>query len=174
MRDHCLDRGRDAAYAADFDDFVERHSTRLVRSLALISLDRGLAEDAAQEAFLQLYLHWGEVPRMKDPAAWLYRVAINRCKNYRRALGYTAQLIDRLGRSVEHDSFSPEQWSPRADFVALFKPLPKRQRTAVVLHYLADLSTAEIAQAMGISEGAVGSHLHKARQSLREHLEETR
>jgi RNA polymerase sigma-70 factor (ECF subfamily) len=150
---------------------VNGHSARLVKSLALITFDRGLAEDAAQEAFLQLYVHWREVPGMRDPVAWLYRVGMNRCKNYRRALGRTARLIDRLGRSVEGDLCPSGQWSPETDFVAIFQPLPKRQRTAVALHYLAGFSTSEIAQTMGISQGAVGSHLHKARESLRKVLE---
>jgi RNA polymerase sigma factor (sigma-70 family) len=136
-----------------------------------VTLDRELAEDAAQEAFLQLYLHWGEVPGMRDPAAWLYRVGMNRCKNYRRALGRAARLIDRLGQSVDDDPCSLGQWSPETDFVAIFRLLPKRQRTAIALHYLAGFSTSEIAQTMGISEGAVGSHLHKARESLRKILE---
>jgi RNA polymerase sigma factor (sigma-70 family) len=162
---------RDEEWPSDFEAFVGGHSARLVKSLALITFDRGLAEDAAQEASLQLYLHWREVPGMRDPAAWLYRVGMNRCKNYRRALSRTARLIDRLGRSVEGEQCLPGQWSPETDFVALFQPLPKRQRTAVALHYLAGFSTSEIAQTMGISEGAVGSHLHKARGSLRKVLE---
>lgn len=153
-----------------FEAFVYTHSARLVKSLTLITLDRGLAEDAAQEAFLQLYMHWSEVPRMRDPAAWLYRVGMNRCKNYRRALSYTTRLVDRLGRSMEEDASSGE-WSPEPDFAAIFGSLPKRQRTAAALHYLAGLSTAEIAEAMSISEGAVGSHLHKARLSLQKVLE---
>jgi RNA polymerase sigma-70 factor (ECF subfamily) len=153
--------------------FVHRHSARLVKSLALITLDRGLAEDAAQDAFLQLYLHWREVPAMRDPAAWLYRVGMNRCKDYRRALRRGTRLIERLGRSTfEGPPDDPrENWSPEADFLAILGPLPNRQRTAAALHYLAGFSTSEIATAMSISEGAVGSHLHKARESLRRTLE---
>ena len=160
---------RDGEWPADFEAFVHRHSARLVKSLTLITLDRGLAEDAAQEAFLQLYLHWREVPGMRDPAAWLYRVGMNRCKNYRRALSRTARLVERLGQSVGDDP--PRQWLPETDFVTIFQPLPKRQRAAVALHYLAGFSTSETANTMGISEGAVGSHLHKARESLRKVLE---
>lgn len=160
---------RDGEWPADFEAFLHRHSAQLVKSLALITLDRGLAEDAAQEAFLQLYLHWREVPGMRDPAAWLYRAGMNRCKNYRRALSRADRLADRLSRSV--DDGPQEQWSPEPDFVAIFQPLPKRQRAAVALHYLAGFSTSEIATTMGISEGAVGSHLHKAREALRKVLE---
>ncbi|OFW56065.1 MAG: hypothetical protein A2133_12465 [Actinobacteria bacterium RBG_16_64_13] len=145
----------------------------MVKSLALITLDRGLAEDAAQDAFLQLYLHWREVPAMKDPAAWLYRVGMNRCKDYRRALRRGLRLVERLGRSTYDDLQNDprERWSPEAGFLAILGPLPKRQRIAASLHYLAGFSTSEIAAAMSISEGAVGSHLHKARESLRKTLE---
>jgi RNA polymerase sigma-70 factor, ECF subfamily len=144
-----------------------------VKSLALVTLDRGLAEDAAQDAFLQLYLHWREVPRMRDPSAWLYRVGLNRCKDYRRAMRRGLRLIERLGHSISDEPQHCVQphWSPETDFVAMVKPLPKRQRTAAALHYLAGFSTSEIAAAMMISEGAVGSHLHKARESLRKTLE---
>ena len=153
--------------------FVHRYSARLVKSLALITLDRGLAEDAAQDAFLQLYLHWREVPAMRDPAAWLYRVGMNRCKDYRRALRRGLRLVERLGRSTYDDLQygAQEHWSPETDFLAILRPLPKRQRTAAALHYLAGFSTSEIAASMSISEGAVGSHLHKARESLRKTLE---
>jgi RNA polymerase sigma factor (sigma-70 family) len=145
----------------------------LVKSLALITLDRGLAEDAAQDAFFQLYLHWREVPAMRDPAAWLYRVGINRCKDYRRALRRRLMLVERLGRSTSDDlqDGPQERWSPEIDFLAVLGPLPKRQRTAAALHYLAGFSTSEIAASMSISEGAVGSHLYKARESLRKILE---
>jgi RNA polymerase sigma factor (sigma-70 family) len=159
-----------ADWPAGFEAFVHNHGSRLVKSLALITLDRGLAEDAAQEAFLQLYLHWDEISARQDPAAWLFRVGMNRCKNYRRTLGRAARLVDHMGRSLREDDLAGE-WSPEIDFVTAFKNLPNRQRMAVALRYLAGFSTAQIAQAMGISEGAVGSHLHKARASLRRVLE---
>lgn len=145
----------------------------MVKSLALITLDRGLAEDAAQDAFLQLYLHWRQVPAINDPTAWLYRVAINRSKDYRRAMRRGSQLLERLGPAGFDDPQDDLRatWSPETGFLAILGPLPKRQRTAAALHYLAGFSTSEIAAAMNISEGAVGSHLHKARESIRKTLE---
>ena len=58
---------KETVWSPEFEVFVRRHSGRLAKSLALITFDRGLAEDAAQEAFLQLYLHWEEVRRMDAP-----------------------------------------------------------------------------------------------------------
>jgi len=155
--------------SAEFDDLVYAHGSALVRSLTLITLDPGLAEDAAQEAFLKLYLHWND-PAIIDRVAWLYRVAINRSKDYRRAIRRTIQLRDRL--TARADRRALESWDPNPRFIDLLRPLPKRQRTAAALFYLAGFSTQEIARAMDISEGAVGSHLHKAREALRKILEE--
>ena len=110
---------------------------------------------------------------MRDPAAWLYRVGMNRCKDYRRALRRGLRLVEQLGRSTYDDlqDGPRERWSPETDFLAVLGPLPKRQRTAAALRYVAGFSTSEIAATMGISEGAVGSHLHRARESLRKTLE---
>jgi RNA polymerase sigma-70 factor (ECF subfamily) len=49
--------------------------------------------------------------------------------------------------------------------------LPLRQRTAVTLYYLADLSVAEIAAVMNVSEGSVNRHLFRAREALHDTLE---
>jgi DNA-directed RNA polymerase specialized sigma24 family protein len=75
---------------------VQRHYPRLVQSLTLATLDRELAADAAQEAFLQLHLHWREVQKHPDPIAWVYRVGTNRCKDHYRYLARTAKLFKRL------------------------------------------------------------------------------
>lgn len=156
-------------WPADFETVIQAHSARLVRSLTLITLDLGLAEDAAQEAFLQLYLRWqslGEEARVP----WLYRVAINRCKDYRRALGRAARLASHLAESLEQPALGC--WTPDPGLVGILRPLPTRQRTAAALFYLGGFSTSEVARAMGISDGSVGSHLHKAREALRNILEE--
>jgi RNA polymerase sigma-70 factor (ECF subfamily) len=52
----------------------------------------------------------------------------------------------------------------------LLEPLPPRQRAALALHYGEDLSVAQIARSMGITEGAVKYHLHQGREALRSTL----
>jgi len=151
-------------HSAEFDDLVYSHGSALIRSLTLITLDPGLAEDAAQEAFLKLYLHWND-PTVKDRVAWLYRVAINRSKDYRRAIRRASRLGERLTEGADRRAL--ESWDPDPRLIDLLRPLPQRQRTAAALFYLAGFSTREVAHAMDISEGAVGSHLHKAREALR-------
>jgi RNA polymerase sigma-70 factor (ECF subfamily) len=153
-----------------YEAFVRRHFHPLEKSLSLITLDAGLAADAAQEAFLRLYLRWGDVDKLDDPVAWLYRVGINRCHDYRRQLKRATRLFERL--SAEAGTDEPgEQWTPGSEFAGTVKRLPKQQRVAAVLFYQADLSTKEIARTMQISESAVKSHLQRAREALRPLME---
>ena len=156
--------------AAAFETLFREHYARVVRSLAFIAINRDEANDAAQEAFLQLYLKWNKVSGYDDPMAWVLRVAVNRLKDERRAFGRFTLLLSRL-TSLGLAAAGADSWEPRADLLAAFKRLPVQQRTAASLYYLADLSVSEVADVMRISEGAVSSHLHRARESLKTLLE---
>jgi RNA polymerase sigma-70 factor (ECF subfamily) len=160
----------DAAWPESYEQVVDRQADRLVRSLTAIFLDRELAADAAQDAFVQLYVHWERVIRTGNPDAWLFRVAFNRAKDYRRRITRASRLFLRLVDTSPGQLDLPD-WQPRAEFISVLSQLPTRQRVAAALYYDADLSTSEIARVMGISEGSVNSHLHRARTALKEILE---
>ena len=163
------ERNLGQAWSAEYEDFVLNHSVPLVRTLSLITLDRSMAEDAAQEAFLQLLVHWPRVRAMENPVGWVYRVGINRCRDYRRAIYRAGRAIERIGRSSQ--GCRDTQWSSGVEIMSVLATLPRRQRNVAVLFFVAGHSTAEIACIMGISQGAVGSHLHRARTTLRRIME---
>ena len=146
------------------------HYRTLVQSLALISGgSKDMAADAVGDAFLELERHWDRISTYDDPAAWIRRVALNRLSNQRRALARRTRALLRLQLQA-----GETPTAARATDLALkdaLDRLPLKQRTAVVLFYLADLSVAEVADAMGITEGAVNQHLHRAREALRKRLE---
>ena len=167
--DRRVSQALETAWPASFDAFVQGHYTRLVKSLTLVALDRELAADAAQEAFLQLYLHWQQVQH-QNPVAWVYRVGNNRCKDHYRYLARTAKLFKRLAEASAAEREGVE-WESRSEALAILGCLPRQQRTAAALFYEADLSVADIAAVMNISEGAVKSHLSRARETLRKTLE---
>jgi RNA polymerase sigma factor (sigma-70 family) len=156
--------------AEKFEALVIQQGERLIKSLSAIFLDRELAADAAQEAFVQLYLHWDEVIRKGEPEPWLYKVAINRGKDYRRGLARAARLFQRLVDTSGSEA-SSEDCTPPTEFMSVLSGLPTRQRAAAALYYSADFSVAEISAVMGISEGSVSSHLHRARVALKQILE---
>ena len=151
----------------DFDAFVRNNCERLVQSLSLVALDREHAADAAQEAFLELHLHLDEV---RDPLPWLYKVALNRCLDYRRRLARRARLFERLvGIASLDDWIAPAMAT--SELRDVLAKLPLRQRTAAILYYVADFPVSEIATVMNISDGSVNRHLYRAREALRKSLE---
>jgi RNA polymerase sigma-70 factor (ECF subfamily) len=142
----------------------------LVRALTASCGDRDLAEDSVQEAFARLLVNWDRVSNYDDPTTWVRRVALNLTQDHRRSLLRRARLLSRLeakpkavGYSAEGD---PGLW--RA-----VRKLPSQQRTALSLFYLGDLKVTEVAAVMKVSEGAVKSYLDRARDTLREKLEQS-
>lgn len=169
-RDHAGTASLDSVEVARFEAVVRRSSGRLIQMLDAAFLDRELSVEAAQEAFVQLYLHWDRVGSSEEPEAWLYRVAVNRCKDHRRRLARAAKLVGRLVATSGNAFDEPRE--PQGELLSVLRRLPPRQRTAAALFYQGDMSIVQISRVMGISEGAVNSHLNRARAALKELLEE--
>lgn len=161
---------RRSLYRYDSPDALFRGEyERLSRALTLITGDVHLAEEAVQEAFARLCLNWARVSEYEDQAAWVRRVAVNRARDHHRFLLRKARFLLRLADSAP--AMEPAaSMDPRV--AEVIRNLPLKQRTAIALFYLADLSLADVAGAMSISEGAVKRHLSRARDSLRAILEE--
>lgn len=152
-----------------FESLFRRYYPRLVQALCMITLDRETAADAAQEAFLQLHLDWDRVSHYENPVGWIYRVALNRSRDY----GRRSRRLFELGQNQPWTTTDDAGiiWEPERGFFEALKRLPQRQRQAAALHYVAGLSQEETADVMGLSEGAVKSHLFRARETLRRNLE---
>jgi RNA polymerase sigma-70 factor, ECF subfamily len=146
----------------------------LVRTLAVIAGDRLRAEDALQDAFAELCLHWRKVGAYEDPEAWVRKVAINRLRNQERSLLRRSRALLRLGvweAAKASAAQVGDDFRLRPELRAALLQLPLRQRAAVVLFYVEDLAVADVARCMGITEGAVNRHLHRGRETLRRLLE---
>jgi RNA polymerase sigma-70 factor (ECF subfamily) len=140
-------------------------ATELAQTLAVVGPD---ACDAVQEAFVQAYRHWPKISRYDDPMAWIRRVAVNRMLNQRRSRRRERAAIEGLPLDEVQETSVGETVDRLRAAVAV---LPVQQRTATALFYLDDLSVQEVAEAMGLSAGAVKYHLHAARNALRLNLE---
>ncbi|MGH2594612.1 MAG: RNA polymerase sigma factor [Actinomycetota bacterium] len=139
--------------------FFRAEFPMVLRTVFLILGDRARAEDVTQEAFIQLLSHWKKVSRYERPEAWVRRVAIR--------LAVRTLKRDRMRAVLERDT-APERdprW-PDVDLAEALKQLPVKQRTCVLLFYFEDRPIAEIVEILGISEGAVKVHLHRARERL--------
>jgi RNA polymerase sigma factor (sigma-70 family) len=104
---------------------------------------------------------WGGVERA---AVSIVSPDQRRILDHRRSVERRARLGLRLAR--EPAPPTPIEPSDQALWHS-FRTLPRRQRAAVAPHYVADLTRREVADAMGLSEGTVDQHLHRAPQKMR-------
>jgi RNA polymerase sigma-70 factor, ECF subfamily len=157
--------------AEELGRLFEDHADSLVRTLFVAGYPD--ASDAVQEAFVQAMVHWRRIRRYDDPLAWLRRVAINRARDRRRSRRRQAALTERLEHATPTASVAESHRGVDDDVVAAVAALPPQQREVVALFYYADLPIVQIADAMGINEGTVKSHLHAARAAVARKLEVT-
>ncbi len=157
-----------------FDEFVRSRSTALLRSAYLLTTDRHAAEDLLQDVLERLYVKWRRIKG--SPEAYARRILTNQAINgWRRRsrrvretpLYEDAEMasIDAAGSAGAGDP--AEVVTARRTVLGALRGLPSRQRAAVVLRYLDDLSEADTARTMGCSVGAVKSHTHRGLAQLR-------
>jgi RNA polymerase sigma-70 factor, ECF subfamily len=149
------------------EDLFEHDYDRLVQALTVIAGSRDVAADAVQEAFVRLINRWEKVAVYEDPAGWVRRVAVNLIRDEQRAFLRQTKLLLKL----ERDRPAPERLlRVDGELWEQVRSLPLRQRTALALVYVADLTARETADVMRVSEGTVDRHLDRARTRLREAL----
>jgi RNA polymerase sigma-70 factor (ECF subfamily) len=134
------------------------------------------ARDATQETYLRVYRHLGRYRPDHDFEAWLYRIAVNVCRDFHRRRGAGAV------RSFEEETAAGRIAEPRseADSEAMalqaqrrrlvleaLAALPHRQRAALVLHDLEGKTSRQVARILGSRPGTVRSQLAAARARLK-------
>lgn len=154
-----------------FTHLVERYESKVFRLCITLLKDSALAQDMAQETFLRV---WRALEKY-DPAAgafstWIYAIARNRCLS----------ALER-GPAPHHSMSDPEVWDQAAqvatpasvnDSASLawlrqqVDALPYPLRSSLTLFYYEDCSVSEVALMLGLPEGTVKTHLHRARNAL--------
>lgn len=149
--------------------YVE-HRLSLVRTAALMTDDKGQAEEIVHDAFVELIARWPSIDPQKA-LAYLYRSVTNRSRSMLRRRR-TVRAFRPERAASEPGSDSKVLRAAGFDLILdAVRQLPLRQRQVLALRYYAELSVAEAAAALNISEAAVATATHHALKALR-HLRE--
>jgi RNA polymerase sigma-70 factor, ECF subfamily len=158
-----------------FVELYQRHRDRIVGFARRMLGDSAQAEEAAQDVFLKLYGARANYEPRSRFSTFLYRIATNHCLNLRDRV--ERKLVDR-DRAIEgqlpseesdqHGDLAHKQL--RAALGLALDRLPARQRSALLLVHYEGLSYRETAEALEVSESAVKSLIHRAREAMIETL----
>jgi RNA polymerase sigma-70 factor (ECF subfamily) len=154
---------------AGFAEFYHASYRRLAAQVYAYVGSAAEAEDAVQEAYLRAWRRWSVVSRYDDPVAWVRRVAWNLATSHLRRLATAARVLRRQRPADPVAALSPNHVA----LVAALRTLPPRQRQAIVLHYIADMSVADVAVELGTPRNTVLSWLSRGRARLSDYFTES-
>lgn len=151
-------------YTEAFERLMDLCQDKVFRLAVSILRDRSRAEEAAQESFLKLWQALPTYDGRAAPSTWLYAIARNTClatlrsERYRKMQDIDGPTIDApAARAVAGDD---------AHVRELLERLPDVQRRVISLFYMEQRSVADVANLLGLPEGTIKSHLHRARREL--------
>jgi RNA polymerase sigma-70 factor (ECF subfamily) len=151
-----------------FEEWYRSAYPSVRAAVVVLARDVAVAEDSVADAFSEALHRWSEVRTMDSPAGWVFAVARNRVRRHHRRRAREAVLLRRMRGQPDVSGppdIDPELW----EAVNL---LPERQRAAIALRYIEDLTQAQVADRIGVAPGTAAALLHQGRRSLRQTVQE--
>jgi RNA polymerase sigma-70 factor (ECF subfamily) len=149
--------------ARDFDEFYRSEFASMVVLAVAVTGRRIGAEDVAQEAMLDAHRRWDRIATYDSPRAWVRKVVVQRAvKTSRKQANERTAASGRALAVVG----SPEPTGLDPQLRDALLELPPQQRAVMALHYLEDLSVADTAEVLGVTEGTVKTQLSRGRSRL--------
>ena len=166
-----------------FEVLMRRHNGRLYRAVRAVMRDEHEVEDVMQQAYFSAYSHLHQFAGRARFSTWLTRIAVHEAFSRARRKGLLMETgtADSEGRedrdealastepNPEHRAFSSEL---RTLLEGAIDALPAGYREVFMLREIEAMPTADVAEALELSEEAVKTRLHRARALMREHLYE--
>ncbi len=161
-----------------FAIIMRRYNTRLYRAAFSILGDEDEAEDVMEDTYVRAYQHLEQFAGRAKFSTWLTRIAINEALMRKRRGWRQESLDDTDGDQGEHEPVSsmpdPEQVLSQKELATYLErsilALPENYRVMLVLRDINELSVAETAECLGLSEENVRIRLYRARAALRRKL----
>ncbi|MCP5112194.1 MAG: RNA polymerase sigma factor [bacterium] len=186
-----IDLARDllAGVPGAFDRFVETYRKKIFQYSLLMCGHREDAEEVAQETLLKVFEKMDQLREPERMKAWVFRIARNACYMKRRKSAFAPtqelsldELMPTFRQEGEQRKMEIADWSALPDAQAInsqmagilrevIVELPALYRWVILLRDVEELSTAETAGILDITEDTVKTRLHRARLAVRQTLD---
>jgi RNA polymerase sigma-70 factor (ECF subfamily) len=169
-----------AGNTAVFELLMRRYNERVYRAARSIVRDEAEAEDVMQQAYVNAFTHLRQFNGSARFSTWLTRIAINealaRVRRRRRYEAFDEELSNVEPFMFRTPAENPERQAFSRELAGLLEwaidGLPNGMREVFVLREVEGLSTAEVAECLGVSEDVVKTRLSRGRAQLRQRLME--
>ena len=151
----------------EFAELVHACWASLYRTAYLMLGDRADAEDLVQTALAKTYASWRKVRDIEAAPGYARTTLVNTAASWFRKKSWRNERPTEVLPESAHASRLEADLSDRRTVIDALGTLPPRQRAVVVLRYYEDLSVAQVAHALGITEGTVKSQTSEALSKLR-------
>jgi len=167
-----------------FADLVDRYKVIVFNLVDRMVFDRAIVEDLAQEVFIRVYQGLTGFRGESRLSTWIYRIAYNVCAAELDRARHRVDFVsidegedeERPRLDLRDAGQDPEAMFSRIDFrwtiQRLLDRLPPRYKAILTLFYLEEMSYEEIGEIMTLPMGTVKTHLHRAKQALRDMIVE--
>ncbi len=145
-----------AAWRSLLEELLQERRPALIGYAALMTGDRVAAEDLVHDAIVRTFGKPRVFPSLNAADAYVRRAIANGFIDKARS---RRSMVGTLSRMVVDEALPEDAIADRMDVRAALRTLPPRQRTCVVMRFYDDMRVADIAQALGLSDGAVKRYL---------------
>lgn len=161
--------------AEKYSILVERYKSMVYNVACRMLGDADAANDAAQESFLSAYRGLKGFKYGAKFSSWLYRIVMNKCRDYLRT-GKDTVPVDEIAEVRAEKRASPEEAASTrqtGDAVqAALNALAEEERELIVLKHIEELDYKEISDILGVGIPALKVRAHRGREKLKRLLEE--
>jgi RNA polymerase sigma-70 factor (sigma-E family) len=147
-------------------ELFQRHHLELVRLAVLMVGDQATAEDVVQDAFEQLHRRWPSLRQQSSALDYARSAVLNGCRSVLRRRVVARRHEPRIAAPAWQEADTAVALEQRTELIDAFRALPRRQREVLALRYYLDMSVADVAQTLHISEGAVRSTASRGLDAL--------
>jgi RNA polymerase sigma factor (sigma-70 family) len=156
-------------------DLMQRYGDMVLRVAFTYVKERQLAEDISQEVFIRCYQSLDTFKNKSSYQTWLYRITVNYCKDYVRSWSYRHLIPQAIVKEEERKVDSIDSQVVRKEENDLIFSevlnLSVKLREVLILYYYEELTIEEVANILSVKPNTVKTRLHRARKSLRFHIE---